>query len=410
MGHHHGFGGGGSGLGSNVLTAGAGGQYSTPDAAISAATAGQTVLILPGRYTISSGLTAASGVAVRGLSRDQTFLTCYYTSGTPTISLAGANTVSDLTFVSVRPGCPLRTDGPGCTTERCTMIGGSDGLVFRNSISSDLALTNATWDATAKTVAHASLSSYTYVPGDVFVNTTAAATTKLAYLITGKVDSTTIQLESGAALKATNSSTVGGTIPFRRTIVRDCLFRDNDFDCITNDYTTSSGAYAVPSQNVLVERCGFFVESHNQSFAGAINAFGGTWDVRDCYMLCTRTSTSFAPSFIVVGNASATGSTVRSSNNKAYFSVSTSGKTAMIKFQHADSKYASDVYSVNDYMECTNGGAGGTYSVNCDTTGVTIAAASLGSLTQIGGNLHKFSQYQLGGGGQTTYTQTHPWV
>lgn len=93
----------------NDSTATPGGlPYKTVSAAVSAATSGKTIWILPGTYTLSAGLVLPSGIALRGANIQTTILTWSpSTSGIKTLLTMGSNTrVEDLTLT-------LTTSTPG---------------------------------------------------------------------------------------------------------------------------------------------------------------------------------------------------------------------------------------------------------------------------------------------------------
>lgn len=81
-------------LGSNVLTAGTGGQYTSPSSALAAGASGQTVLMLPGSYTIDTYLQVPDGVSLIGMGERATMLTAGGTHVAPALRVLGNNHVA----------------------------------------------------------------------------------------------------------------------------------------------------------------------------------------------------------------------------------------------------------------------------------------------------------------------------
>ena len=84
----------------NNGTASIGGlPYRTVDAAVSAVSSGQTVYILPGTYTLSSGITIPSGVSIRGMSLQTCTVQMLNVTTATTLITMGENTrLEDLTL------------------------------------------------------------------------------------------------------------------------------------------------------------------------------------------------------------------------------------------------------------------------------------------------------------------------
>jgi hypothetical protein len=83
----------------NDSTASVGGSpFKTVEAAVGAVTSGQTVWILPGTYTLSSGITIPNGVSLRGLSLQTTTLQMNVTNSTTMITMGENCRVEDLTI------------------------------------------------------------------------------------------------------------------------------------------------------------------------------------------------------------------------------------------------------------------------------------------------------------------------
>lgn len=90
----------------NDATARVGGApYKTVNAAIAAASSGQTLWILPGTYTLTAGITIPAGVSIRGLS-------------TQTVTLQMLNVTTDTTLVTM---------GENTRLEDCTLLLTSSG-------------------------------------------------------------------------------------------------------------------------------------------------------------------------------------------------------------------------------------------------------------------------------------------
>lgn len=89
----------------NDATASPGGSpYLTVQAAVSAASSGQTVWILPGTYTLTGGITIPNGVSLRGLSV-QTVTVQYTATANTTLVTMGENTrVEDMTLKLLSSG------------------------------------------------------------------------------------------------------------------------------------------------------------------------------------------------------------------------------------------------------------------------------------------------------------------
>jgi hypothetical protein len=81
-------------------TASVGGlAFRTVNAAISAVSSGQTVYILPGTHTLSSGITIPNGVSIRGMSLQTCTLQMVNVTSATTLITMGANTrIEDLTL------------------------------------------------------------------------------------------------------------------------------------------------------------------------------------------------------------------------------------------------------------------------------------------------------------------------
>jgi hypothetical protein len=83
----------------NDFSASVGGYpYQTIGAAAAAVTSGQTVWILPGTYTLSSGLTLTSGTSLRGLSLQTTIVQLNVTGSATMLTMGENCRVEDLTF------------------------------------------------------------------------------------------------------------------------------------------------------------------------------------------------------------------------------------------------------------------------------------------------------------------------
>lgn len=84
----------------NNATASVGGlPYRTVDAAVSAVSSGQTVYILPGTHTLSSGITIPSGVSIRGMSLQTCTVQMLNVTTATTLITMGENTrIEDLTL------------------------------------------------------------------------------------------------------------------------------------------------------------------------------------------------------------------------------------------------------------------------------------------------------------------------
>ena len=83
----------------NDSTASVGGlPYFTVQAAVAAVSSGQTVWILPGTYTLSSGITLTNGTSIRGLSLQTTTLQMNVTNSTTMITMGENCRVEDLTI------------------------------------------------------------------------------------------------------------------------------------------------------------------------------------------------------------------------------------------------------------------------------------------------------------------------
>ena len=84
----------------NNSTASVGGlPYLTVDAAVSAVSSGQTVYILPGTYTLTSGITIPSGVSIRGMSLQTCTVQMLNVTSATTLITMGENTrLEDLTL------------------------------------------------------------------------------------------------------------------------------------------------------------------------------------------------------------------------------------------------------------------------------------------------------------------------
>jgi hypothetical protein len=81
-------------------SASAGGSpYKTVDAAVTAATSGQLVWVMPGVYNLTAGLTLSDGVSIRGASVQATTIQLQsVTADTTLITLVGNNRVEDVTL------------------------------------------------------------------------------------------------------------------------------------------------------------------------------------------------------------------------------------------------------------------------------------------------------------------------
>ena len=90
----------------NDSTASIGGlPYITIQAAISAATSGTTIWILPGSYTLSAGITIPNGVSIRGLSVQTCVLQLLLAGGPTDMITMGENTrIEDLTITLTSTG------------------------------------------------------------------------------------------------------------------------------------------------------------------------------------------------------------------------------------------------------------------------------------------------------------------
>ena len=83
----------------NDSTASIGGSpYLSIQAALSSVSSGQTVWVLPGTYTLSSGITIPNGTSIRGLSLQTTTLQMNVTSSTTMITMGENCRVEDLTI------------------------------------------------------------------------------------------------------------------------------------------------------------------------------------------------------------------------------------------------------------------------------------------------------------------------
>ena len=83
----------------NDSTASIGGSpFLTVAAAAAAVTSGQTVWILPGTYTLSTGITIPNGVSIRGLSLQTVILQMNVTSSTTMITIGENCRIEDLTI------------------------------------------------------------------------------------------------------------------------------------------------------------------------------------------------------------------------------------------------------------------------------------------------------------------------
>jgi len=94
---------------SNIITNGLKSKYQIPfktvTAALAIATAGDTVLVNPGTYTESAGLTLPTGIAIRGTSTQTTTIQMTGVSQATTLLTMGENTrVEDLTLYLQSPG------------------------------------------------------------------------------------------------------------------------------------------------------------------------------------------------------------------------------------------------------------------------------------------------------------------
>ena len=83
----------------NNSTASVGGSpYLTVQAAVSAVSSGQTVWVLPGTYTLSSGITLTNGTSIRGLSLQTTTLQLNVTNSATMITIGENCRIEDLTL------------------------------------------------------------------------------------------------------------------------------------------------------------------------------------------------------------------------------------------------------------------------------------------------------------------------
>lgn len=83
----------------NDSTASVGGlSYRTVQAAVAAVSAGQTVWILPGTYTLTSGITLTNGTSIRGLSLQTVTLQMNVTTSTTMITMGEDCRVEDITI------------------------------------------------------------------------------------------------------------------------------------------------------------------------------------------------------------------------------------------------------------------------------------------------------------------------
>ena len=83
----------------NDSTASVGGSpYKTVEAAVAAATSGKTIWVLPGTYTLASGITLPNGISLRGLSLQTTTLQMNVTSSTTMLTMGENCRVEDLTI------------------------------------------------------------------------------------------------------------------------------------------------------------------------------------------------------------------------------------------------------------------------------------------------------------------------
>ena len=83
----------------NDSTASIGGSpFLTISAAVSAVSSGQTVWILPGTYTLASGLVLPNGISLRGLSLQTTIIQMNVTSSTTLLTMGEQCRVEDLTI------------------------------------------------------------------------------------------------------------------------------------------------------------------------------------------------------------------------------------------------------------------------------------------------------------------------
>ena len=83
----------------NDSTASAGGSpYLTVQAAVAAATSGQTVWILPGTYTLAGGITIPNGVSLRGLSLQTVTVQYAATANTTLVTMGENSRVEDITW------------------------------------------------------------------------------------------------------------------------------------------------------------------------------------------------------------------------------------------------------------------------------------------------------------------------
>ena len=83
----------------NDATATPGGSpYLTIQAAVAAATSGQTVWILPGTYTLPGGITIPTGVSLRGMSLQTVTVQCAATANTTLVTMGENTRVEDITW------------------------------------------------------------------------------------------------------------------------------------------------------------------------------------------------------------------------------------------------------------------------------------------------------------------------
>lgn len=83
----------------NDATASPGGSpYLTVQAAVAAASSGQTVWILPGTYTLTGGITIPNGVSLRGLSLQTVTVQYTATANTTLVTMGESTRVEDITW------------------------------------------------------------------------------------------------------------------------------------------------------------------------------------------------------------------------------------------------------------------------------------------------------------------------
>jgi hypothetical protein len=91
-------------LGNDSTASVSGNPFKTITAAIASVSSGQSVWILPGTYTLSSGITIPSGVSITGLSLQTTVIQMSVTSSTTLLTMGESCRVENITFNLVCTG------------------------------------------------------------------------------------------------------------------------------------------------------------------------------------------------------------------------------------------------------------------------------------------------------------------